>query len=460
MGLSPGFQAVRESSAILRLGLATMEGMPRSPRRSIAERPRPVARHGRLRRSRAAGAIFRTLGIALAVVLVSTLAVAGIAVTRLTTSIQSGVHLQHVNGATAPPGVAAISGGVNLLLVGTDTRTGQGGQFNTKQELAGSSGAGNNDVTILVHIAQDHRSAMVVSFPRDLILNLPPCPAKNGGYYPASSNRMLNATLARGGLSCPVLTIEKLTGVTIPYAASISFDGVAAMSDAVGGVSVCVANEMDDPYTGIFLSAGSHTLQGAQALAFVRSRHGVGDGSDLGRISSQEVFLSALARKIESDGVLKNPLQLYSLATAAVQHMQLSDSLGSPDTMVSLALALKTVPLENIVMIQYPTGTSAAFPNRVVPVPNLDAAVNNALVNDLAVQLTGKTGRGAVLSTAPPVAVPTPTPTATKGGKPVPAKEKGGIERTAPPVTGLTQLPAAITGQSAAQQTCSNGSTK
>ncbi len=405
------------------------------------------------------------IAIALAVVLVSTVAVAGIAVTRLTGSIQAGVHLQHVNGATAPPGVAAISGGVNLLLVGTDTRTGQGGEFNTRQQLAGSSGAGNNDVTILLHIAQDHRSAMVVSFPRDLILNLPACPSPKGGYYPASSNRMLNATLARGGLACPVLTIEKLTGITIPYAASISFDGVAAMSDAVGGVTVCVANAINDPFTGSFLSAGDHTLQGAQALAFVRSRHGVADGSDLGRISSQEVFLSALARKIESDGVLKNPIELYSLASAAAHNMQLSDSLGSLDTMVSLALALKGVPLENIVMIQYPTGSSAAFPNRVVPIPGLDATVNNALVNDLAVQLTGKTGRGAVLSTAPPVATPTPTPTPAptgKDGKPVPAKEKGGIERTptatAPP--SLTQLPASITGQSAAQQTCAKGSSK
>ncbi len=436
--------------------------MPRSARRSTTQRPRPVARHGRLRRARAAGAVVRTIAIALAVALVSTVAVAGIAVTRLTTSLQSGVHLQHVNGATAPPGVAAITGGVNLLLVGTDTRTGQGGQFSTKQELAGSSGAGNNDVTILLHIAQDHRSAMVVSFPRDLILNLPPCPAANGGYYPASSNRMLNATLSRGGLACPVLTIEKLTGITIPYAASISFDGVAAMSNAVGGVTVCVANAMNDPYTGIFLSAGDHTIQGAQALAFVRSRHGVGDGSDLGRISSQEVFLSALARKIESDGVLKNPIQLYALATAAAQNMQLSDTLGQLDTMVSVALALKSVPLENIVMIQYPSGTSAAFPNRVVPIPYLDAAVNNALVNDLAVQLTGKTGRGAVLSPAPPVApTPTPTPTPTQGGKPVQGKEKGGITRT--PTAGatpLTQLPAAITGQSAAQQTCAKGSGK
>ncbi|MFC5503524.1 LCP family protein [Lysinimonas soli] len=428
--------------------------------RRRADRPYPVARHGRLRRRGPAGAIVRTIALALAVVLISTVSVAAIAVTRLTGSIQSGVHLQHIDGATAPPGVAAITGGVNLLLVGTDTRTGQGGEFGTKDQLAGSSGAGNNDVTILLHIAQDHRSAMVVSFPRDLILNLPACPAANGGRYPASSNRMLNSSLARGGLACPVLTIEKLTGVTIPYAASISFDGVAAMSDAVGGVTVCVANSINDPYVGLTLSAGEHTIQGSTALAFVRSRHGVGDGSDLGRISSQEVFLSALARKIESDGVLKNPLELYGLAQAAVENMQLSDTLGRLDTMVSIALALKSVPLENIVMIQYPTTTSPAFPNRVVPVPSLDAAVNRALVQDLAVQLTGTTGRGAIVSTQPPAAIATPTPTA--AATPTVGKGKGGITPSPTPTvaTPLTALPAAITGQSASEQTCAKGSGK
>ena len=429
-----------------------------------------VARHGRQRRSHGWLIALRTVAIAVAVVLVSSVSVAAIAVTRLASTVQtSTVHLQHESGATAPPGIDAITGGVNLLLVGTDTRTGQGGQFSNRADQAASSGAGNNDVTILLHIAQDHRSAMIVSFPRDLILNLPPCPAANGGYYPASSNRMLNASLARGGLACPVLTIEKLTGTTIPYAASISFDGVAAMSNAVGGVTVCVANSIDDPYVGLTLTAGEHTLQGTQALAFVRSRHGVGDGSDLGRISSQQVFLSALARKIESEGVLRNPLQLYGLATAAVQNMQLSDTLARLDTMVSIALALKSIPLENIVMVQYPTTTSPLYPNRVVPVASTDAAVNNALVKDLAVTLTGNTGRGSVVSTTPTVApTPTATPTTKAGATPAPGKGKGGTTPSATPTTiptteapvALTALPSSVTGQTAAEQTCAKGSGK
>ena len=430
-----------------------------------AARPENVVRHGRQQRSHPWLFPLQLLAVAAVVVLVSVVSVAAVAVTQLSSSVQaSTVHLEHINGASAPPGIDAITGGVNLLLVGTDTRTGQGGAFATKDQLAGSSGAGNNDVTILLHIAQDHRSAMVVSFPRDLILNLPPCPSPRGGFYPASSNMMLNSTLSRGGLACPVLTIEKLTGITIPYAASISFDGVAAMSDAVGGVTVCVANSIDDPYTGLTLSAGEHTIHGAVALAFVRTRHGVGDGSDLGRISNQQVFLSALARTIESEGVLKNPLQLYGLASAATENMQLSDSLARLDTLVGIALALKGIPLQNVVMIQYPTTSSPLFPNRVVPVAFTDAAVNKALINDLAVSLTGTTGRGAVVDTKP-TAVATPTPTPTPAAVPAAGSPKGSATRspspapTAAPVA-VTALPASVTGQTAQEQTCSKGNGK
>jgi hypothetical protein len=173
------------------------------------------------------------------------------------------------------------------------------------------------------------------------------------------------------------------------------------------------------------------------------------------------VFLSALARKIESEGVLKNPLQLYGLATAAAQNMQLSDTLARLDTMVSIALALKSIPLANIVMIQYPTATSPLYPDRVVPVTSTDAAVNNALVKDLAVTLTGSTGRGSVVSTAPPTA-PTAAPTATPTV--APGKVKGGVTPSAIPTEAapvpLTALPSSVTGQTAAEQTCAKGSGK
>jgi LCP family protein required for cell wall assembly len=407
----------------------------------------PVVQHGRLPRTRPIVATVKLLAIGLAVVLVATVSITGIAFWSLSSAVKPGVHLTQLNGQTAaPPTVGAISGAVNLLLVGTDTRTGQGGEFDTQTQLAGSSGAGSNDVTILIHIAANHQSAMVVSFPRDTIVPIPACPTSNGGFYSASYGAMLNTTLARGGLDCPVLTIEKLTGVTIPYAAEISFDGVASMSNAVGGVTVCVASPINDRDTGLQLSAGEHSIAGQQALEFLRTRHGVGDGSDLGRISSQEVFLSSLVRKVQSGGELSNPLTLYSLANAAVHNMQLSDSLVHVDTLVSMAAALKNIPLQNVVMLQYPTTGDPANENRVIPYVSADLAVNAALNSDQPVKLSGTTGRGAELATgAPATTTPAATPTATP--------TSGSTTQTPAAIV----LPSTITGQNAAQQTCAKG---
>jgi LCP family protein required for cell wall assembly len=380
-----------------------------------------------------------------AVVAVASVSVVAIAIGQLSSTVASHtVHLARVGGSAPPPSIDAIKGGVNLLIVGTDTRKDQAG-FQDAADLAASSGAGHNDVTILVHIAADHQSALLVSFPRDLMIPVPACPDPSGGTYRASAIAMLNTTLGRGGLSCPVLTIEKLTGLDIPYAASIDFDGVAAMADAVGGVTVCVATPIHDPNVGLDLTAGEHTISGATARAFLRTRHGVGDGSDLGRISNQQIYLSALARTVKSSGVLTNPLKLYGLAKAATSNMQLSDTLAHLDTMAGIALALKNMPLSNVAMIQYPVGSSPLYRNRVVPSPGADAVVTTALQNDQRVQLTGTTGRGAEL--APKQSSP-PSPTSS-GASATPTPTSSG--------PAAVVLPDTVEGQSADQQTCSKG---
>jgi anionic cell wall polymer biosynthesis LytR-Cps2A-Psr (LCP) family protein len=238
--------------------------------------------------------------------------------------------------------------------------------------------------------------------------------------------------------------------VEIPYAASIDFNGVAAMADAVGGVTVCVASPIQDPYVGLNLPAGENTISGAEALAFLRTRHGVGDGSDLGRISNQQIYLSALARTVKSDGVLSNPLKLYGLARAGTASMKLSDTLAHLDTMVAISLAVKNIPLANIVMFQYPSGTSPLYPDRVVPSTGADAVVNTALQNDQRLHLTGTTGRASELApgqTTPPTTSPTIPSTASPRATPT----------TSPTQAVTVQLPSTVQGQSADQQTCSKG---
>jgi LCP family protein required for cell wall assembly len=264
---------------------------------------------------------------------------------------------------------------------------------------------------------------------------------------------MLNMALYRGGLSCAVSTIESLTGLTIPFAAGISFDGVTAMSDAIGGVTVCIASPVNDPYTtpALHLAAGEQTLVGPMALSFLRSRHGVGDGSDLGRISNQQVFMSALMRKIVSGGVLANPFQLYPLAKAATSSMVLSDTLTSPTTLVQIALALKDTGLSNMVFLQYPTVTDPSNANRVIPQTSAASVLNAALVADQPVQLSGAPGRAAVIApTTPAAPAPTTAPGATS--TPVPSP----VPTTAAPSNAVV-LPQSVTGQTAAQQTCTKG---
>ncbi len=126
------------------------------------------------------------------------------------------------------------------------------------------------------------------------------------------------------------------------------------MTNAVGGVDVCLASGINDPYTGINWPAGTRNIQGMEALQFLRTRHGVGDGSDLGRISNQQQYMSRLARKLMSEDVLSNPATLYKLATTTVENITPSQSLTNPLTLVQIALAMKNVPFEDIVFVQYP----------------------------------------------------------------------------------------------------------
>jgi LCP family protein required for cell wall assembly len=415
--------------------------------RAVDSRANAPIRHGRLRTSHPFAAIAKVLVATVAVVAVSSGAVGAFAVYGTVASIKPGIHLTHVAGATTPPApaVGPIDGEVNLLLAGTDTRTGQAG-YQSRSQLAGSSGIGNNDVTMLLHVSADHTNATVVSFPRDLV-NIPLCGK-------SVSAAMFNSTLSRG-LSCTVQTVEKMTGLTIPYAGVITFDGVTGMSNAVGGVTVCLASRVKDPYTDpqLDLPAGQQTLVGSTALSFLRSRHGVGDGSDLGRISNQQVFLSALTRKITSDGVLTNPITLYKLANAALSNVQLSDTLTNPTTLVSIALALKNIDLSKIVFVQYPTGSDPANPNRVVPLVGPAAALTAALQSDQPIALTGKLGRAATVD--PTAAVPaTTTPTAT--GTPTTAPSGTPTDGATPAPTAIA-LPSSITGQSADQTTCTKG---
>ncbi|GHD45826.1 LytR family transcriptional regulator [Mycetocola manganoxydans] len=405
---------------------------------------RSTARHGRLRKSTAGRTIARFLSAALAVVLVSGSAIAAYAVWDIASSVAPSVTLANETAGSAPD-IDAIEGGVNLLLVGSDSRQGQDAVFGDDAK----DSATLNDVTMLLHISEDHTAATVVSFPRDMFVPIPSCPRENGGTYDAMAAQKINTTLSYGGLACTVLTVEKLTGLSIPFAAEVQFGGVIELSNAVGGVDVCVAEPINDWRTETYLDAGVHTLQGKEAIQFLRTRHGVGDGSDLGRISNQQVFLSSLVRTLKSSETLTDPGKLFGIAKAAASNMTLSTSLSNLNTMVSIAMALKNIPLDQVVFVQYPTeyGDINGYEG-VLPLKTPAAQLFDALAADEPLTLSGDTGPGSVVDPNAPV-------------DDAPADDTPQTEDPEAPKTDATPpgvvLDKAVQGQTAGDYTCSKG---
>ena len=414
-----------------------------------------AARHGRLRRGRPVLSILRVVASVAAVAVVSTASLGAIAAYQVTRDLGPGVALQgesthRASARPQAPGLAAYSGGFTMLIVGTDNDPKQGTTFGVRDATL-------NDVNILLHVSADHTNATAVSIPRDLVVPIPSCPRTDGsGSYAAMSAQPINNAYSYGGLNCVAQTVQALTGMDIPFAGVISFNGVIEMTNAIGGVPVCVNKPVTDRYTGLNLPAGSTTLQGDQALAFLRTRHGVGDGSDLGRISSQQVYLSSMMRTIKSGGVLGDPTKLYKLARAAASNMSLSNSLNDLQTMVRIGLALKDIPLANINFVQYPgtTGGTGVYSGKVQPVTATAKLLFTALQNDQPFTIPeGSTGIGSESAGAAGAAGATGAAGgAGAAGSAGSSATSGGSGSAAS--SGATQI-SGLSGQTAADETCS-----
>ncbi len=409
------------------------------------------------------------LAVAVAVVLVAVVSLSSIAAFAfwdgLRTVDENAVALEG-DETGLPPEIGEIEGGVNMLVVGTDSCEGQ--DLELFPRCAHDDGGERNDVTMLVHISDEPRRVTVVSFPRDMVVPIPSCPDGSGGYYSEMSAQPMNASYNYGGLACSVLTVEELTGVDIQYAAAIRWTGVINMSDAIGGVDVCVTNDISDAHTGLDLAAGEHTLIGAEALQFLRIRHGIGDGSDLGRISNQQQFMSSLVRKLQSGGVLSNPGVLLNLATTAVRQVSngqlvLSDSLSNPQRMVQIAMAVADVPYKDIVFVQYPT-EYALDGNRVIPVTWAADELFAALAENREITLTGDASQGYGVEVIGEAGeggeggesgTPAPGETESPDATASPEETPEASESPSPSATSdAVDLPEVIAGQSADQVTC------
>lgn len=412
----------------------------------------PIARHQKRLsawRSRILPLIQAT-AVTLAVLLVSGATVASIAVAKLTTAVSNNaVDISNGTDEPTPQSVTlgAFEGGFNILAVGADNAE---GQFDADARDGGTL----NDVNILFHVSADHQSAVALSLPRDLVIPQPHCvDPVSGEEFGAVSAQPLNAAYERGGLGCVKSTIEELTGLSIPYAALFTFAGTVAMSDAVGGVPICLNEAVFDDKSGLDLPAGTSVVSGQQALSYLRSRAGVGDGSDLSRISSQQAYMSSLMRVMKSSETLTNVPKLLSLATAAAENVSLSQSLANLNTMAGMALTLKDLNLDKLVFAQFPVVEDPDDVNKVVPDEELAALLMAKIAADEPFTLSADSLSSAVtLDPAAPQATPT-----TPGEGP----SEGG---TTPPATDASATPAptpgpevinGVKGQLGSQQTCS-----
>ncbi|MET7475640.1 LCP family protein [Streptomyces sp. NPDC005648] len=294
---------------------------------------------------------------------------------------------------------------INVLVIGSDGRNNAadcklGGGCGSASSTVGH----NADVEMVVHVSADRSNATVMSIPRDTMTDVPACKDPDSSQSTVGYYGQINSALQYGP-ACQVKTVHQLTGIPIDHFVMLDFSGVVKMSDAVGGVSVCVSDNVYDTYSHLKLSKGTHTLKGDAALEFVRSRHGFGDGSDLGRTVSQHLFLSAMIRKFKSAGTLADPAKVYSLADAATKALTVDDGLGSVGKLVGLATDLNKVPSKRMTFTTMQTGADPTNANRVVPAAAAKSLFA-AIVNDQSLSDDGKKKTSASPSATAAATVP------------------------------------------------------
>jgi LCP family protein required for cell wall assembly len=322
--------------------------VPSPAGRRRAPRARHAARHGRLRR------VLTVTATVLVALLATGTASAFVAYYKLNGNI-TRENLDPLIGPDRPKKVAENAAAENILLIGSDKRSGPAAVL--------TKGA-RSDTTILVHLAADRKSAVLISIPRDSMVQIPSCTKEDGKTIPGRLD-MFNSAYSEGGPACTIKTVEHLTNVRIDHHVVIDFGGFRSMVDALGGVEICVPHDVADPLSDLYISAGRHLVMGNQALAYVRTRHGIGNGSDLERIDRQQAFLSSMIKKATSTGLLLRPVKLYDFLSAATKSITTDPQLGSLRSMAALARSVQGIDPKNVSFVTVPNEPYPADPNRV-----------------------------------------------------------------------------------------------
>lgn len=345
------------------------------------------------------------LAVVSALILVAT--VVGAGVTVVMGQLQGNITAVDISEqlGSAPP-VAAITevneetgtfDPLNIVLMGSDTRAGKGnGGFGSVEKFGTAQ---HSDTVIVLHVAADRKSAIAVSIPRDTMITLPVC--KKNGKKVGGYTARFNMAIEIGGPGCTIKAIEEMSGLNINNFMLVDFGGFKKIVDAIGGVEICLTKAVDDPLSGLKLDKGKHVVQGDEALAFVRARHTLGDGSDTSRIRRQQAFLSSFIRKVTSSGTLLNPASLLGILDAATASLTADPQLADINNLKDLALSLKDLKPGNVTFTTVPWTPNGD--NATVSV-NVEKAkpIWDALKNDTAWPPKGSTtDEQPLLKTAP-----------------------------------------------------------
>jgi LCP family protein required for cell wall assembly len=254
-------------------------------------------------------------------------------------------------GALAPGGDVSP---LNILVMGSDTRVGQGGEGGSAKVYSSAQ----SDVVMLVHLYQGHKRALVMSIPRDTLVTLPTCKTKNGGTK-GGYRAKFNEAFTIGGPACTIKLVKQVTGLPIDHFVVVDFNGVKDIINALGGVHICLKAALYDPIgggegSGLNLPKGQQVVFGTQGLALLRARHHIADGSDISRMDRQHSFISAIVRQVEATSLLTNPVRLYQLLDSATKSITTDTGLGGLLKLKSLAQSLTQLKPANVTLLTIP----------------------------------------------------------------------------------------------------------
>ena len=333
---------------------------------------------------------------------------------------------------------------VNILVVGTDSRSGASGELGAgdADDVPGL----RNDSTMVIHVSADRSRVQIVSIPRDTLVDIPACKHRDGTTSEPTSDDMFNNAMVYGsnggddpediapGIACVKSTVEKLSGMSIDAFMVVDFAGFINMIDALGGVWFNIPEHIEDESAQLYIDAGCWKLSGTHALAYMRSRKGQGDGSDISRIGRQQQLISAMLRELQEKNYVTDPGALINFLQAAISAVNVSDNLGNASSDASLLInVLQKVDRTNIQFVTMPVEEPSWDPNRRIPSEPMARNVWTALKNDqaLPVGTTFTDGNGAQLVVPDPTATTAPsTPNPTQAPTTDPSSEETTTDNT------------------------------